>query len=637
MKTQIKSYTRERNANESIKPVQQPLKPGYSKVERQKIKKSKDRLQRYIDIDIREYHEECHAERQKCLDALKCRRRTFSFLYADDSVITDNYYHYYSDEEYIHKKHYLDDTLNIYMCFSNYSVLEKIILSHPYKTWHYKILSSNPNISFHFVMTYNKMKWDINKLLKNENIIQNEEHCQILRQTFPPTELEYWQESDYVSDYDDNDNNLRQFLKNIEKTIKIYNPHYKSKEVVNILIDRHYLKYPNIKTYKRDISDSEIINYLYELYPEICISNYYNYSQQYIIKKYGIIPDDFSDDGGDDEHIQTDNKLTEKIYLSTDTFFFRYYVRFFISKINNIEMAILAYQPYDFKFFNLNYMDVLSRHRLITVDILNKYPTLNWNYKALSYNDKLYKYALQNKSLPWDWDIISKSTEVNMKDILENFDINWNITNISDVQNKVSVEDILNHPEYKWNYLMCFYKRIDFLYYNFDLNLLIKVISLFKSFNSIDQLNINLSGHDFKTVKYTPELQNICIWFVDNQYYDAHTKLKTYKIIEQDDGCFDSLAFFNFTYILNLSCVSLEIINYILDNYREYVAYENVKLKSKELTYELLVEFDNYCPFLMAYDHLKYDTSYIKYITNRCIKNTHYSIKEVGRLIRDYI
>ena len=98
--------------------------------------------------------------------------------------------------------------------------------------------------------------------------------------------------------------------------------------------------------------------------------------------------------------------------------------------------------PWNWNCIPLNYYGKLSREYMTLICI--DYPELSWNWKMVSCNIdiKYIDIVIQNKHLPWDWDIISNKIKCytiydgNLVDIyniiLDNCDINWVYVQIFD-------------------------------------------------------------------------------------------------------------------------------------------------------------------------------------------------------------
>ena len=146
-----------------------------------------------------------------------------------------------------------------------------------------------------------------------------------------------------------------------------------------------------------------------------------------------------------------------------------------------------------------DYIDMykLSQDVNLTLNIINKYPELDWKWyninenpnidKKQILNPKFKEYVLmypkitdilENLDYNWDWNFISKSDNITMNDITNNPTLPWDWTNVCENPNltfefiqenlskpfnwrnwseiskhkNITMEHVIQHPDYPWNY-----------------------------------------------------------------------------------------------------------------------------------------------------------------------------------------
>lgn len=316
----------------------------------------------------------------------------------------------------------------------NMSLLEKLVLDFPDKTWNYNELSQNPNISYNFVIKNKHINWNGYELLKNKSFTN--EQLEEIKKMYPhllfqskskyntchnySNYIDYDEESDYENDYNYINNIISELMDNISQHIVINQEN---------------------NLYK-----------IYLEYPDICAKAVY---KLYI--RYG-------------------SELND-ILLTRDN--------------NNIDIIIYSFERYDYGISAIKFYRRLSKCRYITVSMLEKYNDKPWDYNKLSIHQSFHKYAIKTNNVIkyWNWNVISESFYITMDDVINNPGIKWNFNTLSQTYNKITILDILKSPQYNWNYVDCMMIRLTNLKYNFNINVLKNMIKIYKSFTSFDQLN----------------------------------------------------------------------------------------------------------------------------------------------------
>ena len=505
---------------------------------------------------------------------------------------------------------------------SDYTVLEKIILTYPNKNWTYYKLSYNPNISFKFILNNLNLKWAKEYLGDNPNIYKNSVNMDIINHIFPVKKRnnsDYIIYSDSDSDSDENDRHPKfhqltddeydgsdlEYYVIDEESFYERDPYYDGicqiREIHQMikeeLISQEYIE-ANKFEYTSLHEFYESINTMYYIYPDICAKQLYNYYK---------------------------NRLYNLDNINT--------IMYVLTNLNNIDMVIKSYENYDYFIVEKKFYNELSKIEYINSDILKRYVNKPWNYKKLSKLDGCIDYAIETyDKYDWNWNMLSKSKHITIKHLIKYPHIKWNISIISTAGNKITISDIFNNPQYNWNYLFCFVKRIN--NFNFNLNTLKKIINLFESIILVNNLNFTDLITDSKYyIRYLKPLseyiyfslvaKSCIIRSTSNKLFDSNNKL-------------NGLYLLNFTYFLNSKYINLESINYILSNYMKYINVKLIKFKTPEITFDLLCKY-KFSAKKISNNYFTYDREYYKYVLQSSVSNSHIIITNLSSVITEYI
>jgi hypothetical protein len=310
-------------------------------------------------------------------------------------------------------------------------------------------------------------------------------------------------------------------------------------------------------------------------------------------------------------------------------------VEFFdlLTQFNNIELVIKLYEIDNFNIDEKLFFNNLSKIIYISSDILKKYNKKPWNYKKLSKLPKILDYAIKTYDIyDWNWNMLSKSYNITMNHILKNPHIKWNISLISTAVNKITILDILNNPQYEWNYLFCFINRIK--NFNFNLDMLKKIINIFESITTVDQLNIyGLITNNSYYNNYLKQNQSIYLKYHEKSYIISVNNQNPYIY---KSNKLNGIWFLNLTYLINLKYMNIECINYIITNYYKYIDVNKLNFQSPEITIELLTKY-NINHKTIAKARFTFDREYYKHIIRRYISANHIIIIELASLINQYV
>jgi hypothetical protein len=261
----------------------------------------------------------------------------------------------------------------------------------------------------------------------------------------------------------------------------------------------------------------------------------------------------------------------------------------YISMISNIDLLIHSFENHDYRLHPVEYYKYLSNisYNGVSSDILKKYNDKPWHFKSLANNGYCLDYFLETyETKKWDMFLISQNSGIKLTHLQMYPHLEWDMYLLSISNNFITVDDILNNPQYKWDYSVCMTHRICVMERSFDLETLKRLITLFESFKSLNDKsdNYDISNSDNELYfKYSPikYIADICFSLKDN-----------YPNLHKENGNIDGLWFLNLTRFLNTIHINSECVNYILDNYKQYVDVEGIKFTSSDLTFDLYKTYD---------------------------------------------
>lgn len=96
--------------------------------------------------------------------------------------------------------------------------------------------------------------------------------------------------------------------------------------------------------------------------------------------------------------------------------------------------------------------DVLSQNRNITWEHVIAHPEMNWYYTSLTKNPNItWEHISQKINENWDFSYLSLSHKVTFDIIREHPQLPWNIHNVHHNPN-ITKEIVAQHPEFEWNW-----------------------------------------------------------------------------------------------------------------------------------------------------------------------------------------
>lgn len=434
----------------------------------------------------------------------------------------------------------------------NYSIVEKLLSEFPNKNWNFKWISSDNKVSYEFIIANPHLNWNKSRLLINPNIYEYEDRKNEIIKLFSIDEsnkakVDNDETYENIRDveYDARNNLISNFIDNIIKQIKSENPDFVAPMNGFNLYDK--------------------ITELFNQYPVICSRKLYEFYVDNVI----------------DGHVQL------KIYFH------------YISMISNIELFIHSFENHKYMIHPVEYYKYLSKisYNGVSLDTLRKHKDKPWHLKSLIRNVNCLDYFLEMGE-NCDMFLLSQNGGIKITHLEQYPQLKWDMFMLSITNNGITINDILNNPQYKWDYSVCMTHRICVMGRSFDLETLKKLIELYESFKSLKDLNIS-KIHS----KVVYKSDNYDISNSDNDLYFKYSPIKyiadvcfsldeKYPNLNKENGQIDGLCFLNLTGFLNMPNITLDCVNYILDNYKQYINPADVKFTSPDLTYELYKTYD---------------------------------------------
>ena len=95
---------------------------------------------------------------------------------------------------------------------------------------------------------------------------------------------------------------------------------------------------------------------------------------------------------------------------------------------------------------------ILSANPIVTWDIVKTYPQIKWDYNGLSENPNItWDIVQSNKDKPWNYGIMSTNPNITWDIIQDNLILDWNFEYFSENPN-VTIEIVKSNPDIAWNY-----------------------------------------------------------------------------------------------------------------------------------------------------------------------------------------
>ena len=87
------------------------------------------------------------------------------------------------------------------------------------------------------------------------------------------------------------------------------------------------------------------------------------------------------------------------------------------------------------------------------INLIKTFPNKSWNWERISRNSNInIQDILNNQELPWDWSQVSQKDSITMKIIIDNPNIQWAWYYISEYAN-ITMKDVLDNPTKNWRYM----------------------------------------------------------------------------------------------------------------------------------------------------------------------------------------
>jgi hypothetical protein len=284
--------------------------------------------------------------------------------------------------------------LNFNNISSNKNLTLELLLNNLDLNWNWDKISARDFVTFDVVKKYSDLKWNFNVLLSNKNFTWAIINSNEFRSLFEKYFIKKLQ------------------LNNKEGNILAYSGYY------------------------MDIEKSAII--------ENCITEDINLNMFYISQNPSITLDII------ENHIGLNwdwYELSRNMCITEE----------FLSKYINLKWDysyILSRKEISWNFFEkyfdvLNrkyddFMELISKHVNVTIDILDKYNNIMWDYTWVSLNPNInIEYILNNLDKGWDWYFLTTHQNISFDDIKNNLDLPWNFDVLTS-SIKVKINDIFS-------------------------------------------------------------------------------------------------------------------------------------------------------------------------------------------------
>jgi hypothetical protein len=203
----------------------------------------------------------------------------------------------------------------------------------------------------------------------------------------------------------------------------------------------------------------------------------------------------------------------------------------FLSKYINLKWdysCILSRKDISWNFFEkyfdvLNrkyddFMELISKHVNVTIDILEKYDNIVWDYTWVSLNPNInIEYVLNNLDKAWDWYFLTIHPNISFNDIKNNLDLSWNF-NVLTSSIKVKIYDIFSTMDIiDWDLKMISY------------NPNIRESDVFKNIHFQWDWGLLSRNHNLNVLKLGEAIKNLMDF-----HYLSLNKYLTFKFIEKN-------------------------------------------------------------------------------------------------------
>ena len=104
------------------------------------------------------------------------------------------------------------------------------------------------------------------------------------------------------------------------------------------------------------------------------------------------------------------------------------------------------------RFSDIYLFSLLSEHPLITMDVIQMYPTLPWDYEYLSINPNLTTdYLTKNLDKYWNWKHLSRHPMITFNFVITHIHYPW-CWNYLTYHPNIDSHTIISNPQYDWDF-----------------------------------------------------------------------------------------------------------------------------------------------------------------------------------------